>query len=116
IKEEKLTRYPVYEGDKDNIIGIINMKDLLMTQLKNEPLTKELKVIDFLKPVIIAIDTMPIHDLLLKMQQEHTHMAVLLDEYGGTSGLVTVEDIIEEIVGEIRDEFDTDERNEITKY
>lgn len=116
IKEEKLTRYPVYEGDKDNIIGIINMKDLLMTQLKNEPLTKELKVIDFLKPVIIVIDTMPIHDLLLKMQQEHTHMAVLLDEYGGTSGLVTVEDIIEEIVGEIRDEFDTDERNEITKY
>ena len=116
IKAEKLTRYPVYEGDKDNIIGIINMKDLLMTQLRNGDSTEDAKVIDFLKPVIIVIDTMPIHDLLLKMQQEHTHMAVLLDEYGGTSGLVTVEDIIEEIVGEIRDEFDTDERNEITKY
>ncbi|MBS4210253.1 hemolysin family protein [Bacillus sp. FJAT-50079] len=115
IREEKLTRYPVYEGDKDNIIGIINIKDILMEQIKNSGPDGKLKITQFLKPVIVVIDTIPVHDLLLKMQKEHTHMAILLDEYGGTSGLVTVEDIIEEIVGEIRDEFDTDERAEITK-
>ncbi|MBS4196921.1 hemolysin family protein [Lederbergia citri] len=115
IKKEKLTRYPVYEGDKDNIVGIINIKDILMAQIKNTSPNMDIKITQFLKPVILVIDTIPIHDLLLKMQQERTHMAVLLDEYGGTSGLVTVEDIIEEIVGEIRDEFDTDERAEITK-
>jgi len=115
IKKEKLTRYPVYEGDKDNIVGIINIKDILMAQIKNTEPDTDMKITRFLKPVILVIDTIPIHDLLLKMQQEHTHMAVLLDEYGGTSGLVTVEDIIEEIVGEIRDEFDTDEIAEITK-
>ncbi|MBS4219749.1 HlyC/CorC family transporter [Bacillus sp. FJAT-49711] len=115
IKKEKLTRYPVYEGDKDNIVGIINIKDILMAQIKKTGSESDMKITQFLKPVILVIDTIPIHDLLLKMQQERTHMAVLLDEYGGTSGLVTVEDIIEEIVGEIRDEFDTDEIAEITK-
>ena len=55
------------------------------------------------------IETIPIHDLLVKMQKDRMHMAILMDEYGGTSGLVTVEDILEEIVGEIRDEFDSDE-------
>ncbi|CAM4098046.1 hemolysin family protein [Lederbergia lenta] len=115
IKKEKFTRYPVYEGDKDNIIGIINIKDILMAQIKDAEPESDMKVTGFLKPVILVIDTIPIHDLLLKMQKEHTHMAVLLDEYGGTSGLVTVEDIIEEIVGEIRDEFDTDEVADVTK-
>lgn len=115
IKKEKLTRYPVYEGDKDNIIGIINIKDILMAQIKNTEPNYNVKITSFLKPVILVIETIPIHDLLLKMQQEHTHMAVLLDEYGGTSGLVTVEDIIEEIVGEIRDEFDMDEIAEVTE-
>ncbi|MCR2821585.1 hemolysin family protein [Lederbergia panacisoli] len=115
IKKEKLTRYPVYEGDKDNIVGIINIKDILMAQIKNTGPESKMKITQFLKPVILVIDAIPIHDLLVKMQQERTHMAVLLDEYGGTSGLVTVEDIIEEIVGEIRDEFDTDEIAEITK-
>jgi CBS domain containing-hemolysin-like protein len=56
-----------------------------------------------------VIETIPIYQLLIKMQKERTHMAILIDEYGGTSGLVTVEDIVEEIVGEIRDEFDADE-------
>src|SRR5690606_1713888 len=115
IKKEKLTRYPVYEGDKDNVIGLVNIKDILMAQIKNSGPADNVKVTSFLKPIILVIDTIPINDLLLKMQQERTHMAVVLDEYGGTSGLVTVEDIIEEIVGEIQDEFDTDEIADVTK-
>lgn len=115
VQEAKYTRYPVYDGDKDNIIGFINVKDLLMEQLRNDHI-RDQKVTSFLKPIITAIDSIPIHDLLVKMQKERIHIAILLDEYGGTSGLVTVEDIIEELVGEIRDEFDTDEVNEIVEH
>ncbi|GIN96770.1 UPF0053 protein YqhB [Siminovitchia terrae] len=115
IQDVKFTRYPIYEGDKDNIIGLINIKDILLEQIKNRESDSELEISAFIKPVIHVIETIPIRDLLLKMQKEHTHMAILLDEYGGTSGLVTVEDIVEEIVGEIRDEFDTDEVEDITK-
>ncbi|MCJ7843527.1 hemolysin family protein [Lederbergia sp. NSJ-179] len=115
IKKEKLTRYPIYDGDKDNIIGIINVKDILMAQIHHSKPLPEMELTAFLKPVILIIETISIQELFLKMQQERIHMAVLMDEYGGTSGLVTIEDIIEEIVGEIRDEFDTDEVEEITK-
>ncbi|PLR86332.1 hypothetical protein CVD25_07505 [Bacillus canaveralius] len=106
IRDEKFTRYPVIDGDKDNIIGIINIKELLTASLF---VKSEFEIEKYIKPVIRVIENIPIHDLLLKMQKERTHMAVLLDEYGGTAGLITVEDILEEIVGEIRDEFDADE-------
>jgi CBS domain containing-hemolysin-like protein len=108
IKEEKFTRYPIIDGDKDHIIGMVNMKELLTDILDYQDLSaKTLET--YIRPIIKVIDTIPIHSLLVKMQKERIHMAILMDEYGGTSGLVTVEDIIEEIVGEIRDEFDTDE-------
>jgi CBS domain containing-hemolysin-like protein len=107
VSEEKFTRYPVVDGDKDNIIGIINIKELLTASLDLNP--EDFSIEQFLKPAIRVIETIPIHDLLVKMQKEGHHMAILIDEYGGTAGLVTVEDILEEIVGEIRDEFDTDE-------
>ncbi|OES45409.1 hemolysin family protein [Domibacillus iocasae] len=114
IEIEKYTRYPVDDGDKDNILGMVNMKELLSYYLnRDSDRTRPLE--EFVKPVIRVIETIPIHDLLLKMQKERIHMAVLMDEYGGTSGLVTVEDILEEIVGEIRDEFDTDEKPEVQK-
>ncbi|PLR77549.1 hypothetical protein CU633_10150 [Bacillus sp. V3-13] len=108
VQEEQFTRYPIIDGDKDHIIGLVNIKEVMTELIGNEQLiTKTLE--EYVRPIIRVIDTTPIHNLLLKMQKERIHMAVLMDEYGGTSGLVTVEDILEEIVGEIRDEFDTDE-------
>lgn len=114
VQQERYTRYPVVEGDKDNVIGIINMKEVLTSFIMNE---KELidDITPYIHPAISVIETLPIHDLLVTLQKNHSHMAILFDEYGGTAGLVTVEDILEEIVGEIRDEFDADELPDIRK-
>ncbi|TQR06986.1 HlyC/CorC family transporter [Psychrobacillus soli] len=114
IGVEQYTRYPVTDGDKDHIIGLVNMKNLLTAYIK-DPANASTPVIDYMQPIIRVIENIPIGDLLLKIQRERIHMAILMDEYGGTSGLVTIEDIIEEIVGDIRDEFDTDELPEVQK-
>jgi len=106
IKNEKYTRYPVAKEDKDHIIGLINAKEVFQDLLKNEIKPFE----EYIRPIISVIEHIPIKELLVKMQNEGIHMAILVDEYGGTAGLVTVEDILEEIVGEIRDEFDIDEQ------
>jgi CBS domain containing-hemolysin-like protein len=113
-KQERYTRYPIIEEDKDHIIGLVNMKEVFADLVKqknldNTPLTT------YLRPIIRVMENTPIQDMLVKMQKERIHMAILMDEYGGTSGLVTVEDILEEIVGEIRDEFDVDEVAPIRK-
>ncbi|QWC24927.1 hemolysin family protein [Bacillus haikouensis] len=114
ISSEHYTRYPVVEdGDKDRVYGFINVKEFLTANMMKN--FEEDSLVPFINPLIRVIETIPIHDLLVKMQKERIHIALLLDEYGGTSGLVTVEDIIEEIVGEIRDEFDEDEIPEIQK-
>jgi len=97
------TRYPVADGDKDNIIGLINIKEVFTGLLKDE---KPDSLDRYIRPIIHVSEATPIKELLLKMQTERIHMAIVVDEYGGTAGLVTVEDILEEIVGEIRDEFD----------
>jgi len=109
ISQEKYTRYPVYEGDRDNVIGFFNIKDFLIQGLEDPSKARSFALKNFIKPVISVIETTPIKEVLQKMQKERIHMAILVDEYGGTSGLVTAEDIIEELVGEIRDEFDGDE-------
>ena len=109
---EQYTRYPITDGDKDHVIGLVNMKHLLTAYIKDSTNGDKL-VEEYMQPVIRVIETIPISDLLLKIQNERIHLAILMDEYGGTSGLVTIEDIIEEIIGDIQDEFDEDEIPEI---
>ncbi|MEJ9232537.1 hemolysin family protein [Peribacillus butanolivorans] len=114
MTEENFTRYPVIDGDKDHVIGMVNIKELFTEMIdKSNQATSTIN--RYVRPIIRVIDSIPIHDLLLKMQKERIHMAILMDEYGGTSGLVTVEDILEEIVGDIRDEFDLDEVPDVRK-
>ncbi|KGP72314.1 hemolysin family protein [Pontibacillus yanchengensis] len=104
MKQERYTRYPVINEDKDDIVGIVHMKELFYDECDETS-----QVRDYIRPVRKIFENAPLRDLLVTMQKEHTHMTVLVDEYGGTSGIVTVEDILEEIVGEIRDEFDHQE-------
>ena len=106
---EQYTRYPVTtDGDKDQIIGMVNIKEILSDVAFDNTLRDQL-ISHYVKPVIQVIESYSINKLLRKMQKERIHIAILLDEYGGTAGLITVEDILEEIVGEIHDEFDSDE-------
>lgn len=108
FEETGYSRLPVYEEEIDKIIGVINQKDF-----HNYVVGKNMKIADFINPVVFVAETMKIFDLLRKMQQLKTHMAIVIDEYGGTSGLVTMEDIIEELVGEIYDEHDAIVNKEI---
>ncbi|MDM5299276.1 hemolysin family protein [Bacillus pumilus] len=108
---ERYTRYPVIKEDKDHVVGVIHSKDVFKASFLHQDVTIE----DLMRPVIRVIESTPIQELLILMQKERIHMSVLVDEYGGTAGLVTVEDILEEIVGEIRDEYDQDETPHIVK-
>ncbi|MCZ8514117.1 hemolysin family protein [Paenibacillus filicis] len=107
--KEMRTRYPVCDPDKDNIIGFVHIKDLLKAKSESPDIRS------IVRSITKVPDSMPISNLLKLMQKKKVQMALLIDEYGGTSGLVTLEDIIEEIVGEIQDEFDTEERPSIEK-
>jgi CBS domain containing-hemolysin-like protein len=109
IRKEQYTRFPVALESKDNIVGMINTKQLFLSYDAN----KELDFKKLIHPVLSVSEVTPVKMLLKRMQQERVHIAILVDEYGGSSGLITIEDILEEIVGEIRDEFDADERKEI---
>lgn len=110
VRDHQYTRYPVTEqGDKDDILGFVNVKEMLTNYTYKQDLNDSIVV----HTIPFVHDMAPIQDVLLKMQKEHVHMAIVVDEYGGTAGVITMEDILEEIVGEIRDEFDEDERDEI---
>ena len=110
--EYNYTRYPVVEeNDKDKIIGFVNANKLLSRIVTK----REIVLTDFVRPIPFVFEQTPVQDALLKMQEERVHIAVVVDEYGGTAGMLTMEDILEEIVGEIRDEFDADEVDEIRK-
>jgi CBS domain containing-hemolysin-like protein len=99
---EQFTRYPVCDPDKDNIIGFVHTKDLLAALAKGESPTLR----EMVREVLAVPEAMPISNLLKLLQKDRAQIAIVIDEYGGTAGLVTVEDILEEIVGEIQDEFD----------
>lgn len=110
ITESGHSRFPVYEDSLDNIIGILYVKDIIQKLAKREPL--DLKKI--LKPAFFVPETKRIDSLLRDFRRKHVHIAVAIDEYGGVSGIVCMEDVIEEIVGDIRDEFD-EEQDDISK-
>lgn len=109
IRQERYSRFPIAKGSKDNIIGILHTKHLFL----HDPKDGQFLIDELLQPVLTVPEVMPISKLLRRMQNERAQLAILLDEYGGTSGMITIEDIVEEIVGEIRDEFDEDEVLEI---
>ncbi|CAM2884996.1 hemolysin family protein [Paenibacillus sediminis] len=111
IKEERYTRFPVVTESKDNVVGMINTKQYFLEHEDNP----DLDLTSLIHPVMTVSETIPLSKLLKKMQKERSHMAILIDEYGGTSGMVTIEDILEEIVGEIRDEFDDEETSDIVQ-
>ncbi|OMF61671.1 hemolysin family protein [Paenibacillus sp. FSL R5-0766] len=106
LDEHNYSRYPVIEdGDKDRIIGVVNVKKILPDMVA----ARSYQLREFVREIPFVSEVTSIQDAMIKMQQERVHMAVVVDEYGGTSGIITMEDILEELVGEIRDEFDDDE-------
>lgn len=104
------SRLPVYEDDLDNIVGVLNQKDF-----HNYIKGMDTPVSAYVKPVIFVAGSMKISQLLKRLQMGKTHIAIIVDEYGGTSGLVTMEDIIEELVGEIYDEHDAEQLQDIVQ-
>lgn len=107
-REDKFTRIPVYEETRDNVIGILNVKDLILYD-KNQ----EFHVKDFLREAYYTYEFKNTSELMMEMRKNSISIAIVLDEYGATAGLVTLEDLLEEIVGDIRDEFDEAEAEEV---
>lgn len=111
IRQSGLSRFPVYQEDLDDIIGILSTREYLLNfRLPNPKSTKEL-----LRPAYFVPETVPADVLFRDMQSRKIHMALVVDEYGGTSGLVTLEDLLEELVGNIYDEFDPQEEQDIIR-
>lgn len=109
FREEKHTRSPVYEETTDNIIGIVNVKDLLLTDQKDFTLRK------ILRDAYFTYEYKKTSELLMEMKENSVSFAVVLDEYGATSGIITLEDLVEEIVGDIHDEYDVEEEDDLTE-
>ncbi|HOI85160.1 MAG TPA: hemolysin family protein [Acholeplasmataceae bacterium] len=108
IREEQYTRYPVYDGNIDHIVGTIHVKDLLKYLDKPE---EKFSLKSLIRPPYFVPESKRTAELFREMQKQKNHIAVVLDEYGGTAGIVTIEDLIEEIVGNISDEYDEDEED-----
>ena len=108
------TRIPVYDKNRDDVVGVLYSKDLIPELATSDPDSRT-PLRDLLRKPVFVPETKPVHDLLQMFQQMRTHIAVVLDEYGGVSGLVTIEDVLEEIVGEIVDEYDEEAVEEIER-
>ncbi|MFQ5824389.1 MAG: hemolysin family protein [bacterium] len=103
IEESQHTRYPLCEGDLDHVLGMVHIKDVFASTTRGE---KGLRMIKLKRDVLFYPETIALDDLFREFQRTKLHMAILIDEYGGTTGIVTLEDVLEELVGEIYDEFD----------
>lgn len=110
FREEKFTRLPVYEDNTDNVIGILNIKDLLLCEDK-----MHFHVRDYIREPYFTYEHKNTAELFMEMRQNSINIAIVLDEYGVTAGMITLEDLLEEIVGEIRDEYDADEEDPLLK-
>lgn len=108
FREEKYTRIPVYEENTDNVIGIVNMKDLLLIDDR-----ENFHIRDYLREPLYTYEYKKTAELMVEMRQTFNNIVIVLDEYGATAGLITLEDMLEEIVGEIRDEYDEDEEDSL---
>ena len=110
FREEKYTRFPVYEETTDNVIGILNIKDILLAGER-----EQFSVRDYLRAPYYTFEFKKVSELMVEMKKANVNIIIVLDEYGATAGLITLEDMLEEIVGEIRDEYDEDEENELVE-
>ena len=104
VTQSTYTKLPVYEDDLDLILGIIHVKDLLRVLARHEDVEFDTRAL--LREPLYVPETLPVNELLHKFRQQHQHIAIVMDEYGGTAGLITLEDLLEEIVGEVSDPFD----------
>ena len=108
FRRDHYTRLPVYEDNTDNVIGIINMKDLILLEDR-----AAFSVRDYLRQPLFTFESKKLSELMIEMRKTSNNIVIVLDEYGATAGLITLEDILEEIVGDIRDESDADEEDEL---
>ena len=103
------SRMPVVGDNVDDVLGVVYLKDLVRRTYYSARAARDITVAEVMRPAVFIPDSKPLDDLLKEMQRDRVHIAMLVDEYGATAGLVTIEDVLEEIVGEIADEYDTDE-------
>ena len=108
IRDRHYTRLPVYKETTDNVVGIINIKDLLLVEDK-----ASYCVSDYLRQPFYTFESKKLSELMMEIKKSPNNIIIVLDEYGATAGLITLEDILEEIVGDIRDEYDEDEEEEL---
>ncbi|MBE7711464.1 MAG: HlyC/CorC family transporter [Cyanobacteria bacterium SIG31] len=107
--DNQYTRYPVYEENIDKILGFVHVKDLYSLSFSNENYSIE----KLIRPILLVPETMTLDNLIIEFKKSHSQVAVVIDEFGGTSGLISLEDVLEEIIGEVQDEFDEEEETAI---
>ncbi|MDO4710447.1 MAG: hemolysin family protein [Peptostreptococcaceae bacterium] len=113
FQSKKFSRLPVYDDTIDNIVGLLYVKDLFFREVSDDFLRDDFSVADYMREPIYTFEFIKISDFFKQMQGDRNHLAIVLDEYGGVAGLVTMEDIVESIFGEINDEFDEIEESDI---
>ena len=109
--ENQYTRYPVYGEDIDNIVGFLHVKDIYACNVNNE----DFKIENIMRPILCVPETITMDNLIIEFKKQQAQIAIVVDEFGGTAGLITLEDVFEEVFGEVQDEFDEEEEVDIKK-